>query len=224
MTAFFVTGTDTGCGKTYVTSLLVKYFQSLSIDCLALKPIASGCEWQKDRWFNEDVELLMAANQSNLVINQWLFEPPVSPHFAAAKIGVELNADDVISFCRQPQFLNHQLQLIEGAGGLMVPLNARETWVDLLSKAQIPLIAVVGIRLGCINHSSLMNEVIKMHQLPVAGWVANVVDGQTDLLEENINDIRSRLNFPMLGRVDNNAQSIIPTPELEKIYTHVAHN
>lgn len=221
MTAFFITGTDTGCGKTYVTTLLVKYFQQQQINCIALKPIASGCELHESRWINEDIEKLMNVNKLPLVINHWLFQPPISPHFAAFEEGFNITANQVASFCQQPQFMNFDLRLIEGAGGLMVPLNQSETWIDLVKLDQMPLITVVGIRLGCINHSLLMNHVIQSHQLPVAGWIANIIDNHTDLIDENIDDIESRLNMPLLARVDYNAKQLKPTEKMQALLSRI---
>lgn len=217
MTSFFITGTDTDCGKTYVTRLLINYFRQQKVNCIGLKPIASGCEWQQGQWMNEDIKLLMEANQSNLVINGWLFQPPVAPHFVALDEGIEIRAKEVVSFCTQPRFMSFQLRLIEGAGGLMVPLNETETWIDMVKLAEIPIIVVVGIRLGCINHALLINEVIQAHQLPVAGWIANVVDDKTIRIEDNINDIKNRIDIPLIATVSHHATHLNTTPMMEKL-------
>lgn len=217
MTAYFITGSDTGCGKTYVTKLLVQYFQHNKINCIALKPVASGCEWMDGKWVNEDVEQLMDVNHTDLVINQWLFKQPISPHFAASDDNIRLDAQSVISFCQQPQFIHYDLQLIEGAGGLMVPLNEMETWIDMIKLANLQMIVVIGIRLGCINHALLLNEVIQSKNLPVAGWIANVIDAQTDKIEDNILAIQSRIDIPLIATVNYQASQLNTTSSMMKI-------
>ncbi|WP_367605820.1 dethiobiotin synthase [Legionella sp. W05-934-2] len=217
MTTFFITGTDTGCGKTYVTRLLIHYFRSLHFRCVGLKPIASGCEWLQEQWVNEDVQILMGANQSNMSINQWLFNQPIAPHLAAQAEGITINAKDIHAFLNQSQYQTFQLRLIEGAGGLMVPLNESETWIDVVKYSQLPMIIVVAIRLGCINHTLLLNEVIHKYQLPVAGWIANKVDPQMSHVEDNIQAIQSRINIPLIATVNHHSKQIDVTRMMEKV-------
>ena len=202
LNAYFILGTDTDCGKTYVTAALIDYYRSLSKPILGLKPIASGVSVEHNRWLNQDISTLEKANQQMPApICGWLMPDPIAPHLAAAKQGLRLSAQDIVNFCRDYPRSQKQTLLIEGAGGLLVPLNESESWIDVLKQSQLPVILVVGMRLGCINHALLTQAVLAFHGIQCLGWIANSIDPQMLSAEDNLNSIQSRMAMPLLGRV-----------------------
>ncbi|STX51376.1 dethiobiotin synthetase [Legionella busanensis] len=204
MKHFFITGTDTDCGKTYVVCRLLAYYNQ-NFKAQALKPVASGCEKVNGHLISQDVERLQAYNNdSSLCINRWLFEPPVSPHLAALMANNEFDINEVAQFCQQKEYSHFDYLLIEGAGGLLVPLNTHQTWLDFLKLTGIPVILVVGMRLGCINHALLTDAVLKMNEIPSFGWIANCLDKEMLLLEENISTLKAKMHMPFIGRVPYN--------------------
>jgi dethiobiotin synthetase len=201
MKRFFITGTDTDCGKTYVLCQLLDYFHKQQKKALALKPVASGD--------NEDVLRLQKYNKnSNYIINNWQFPAPISPHLAAQAVGCHLSVQDIADFCLNKQFSQLDYLLVEGAGGLLVPLNNEETWLDFLNLTQIPVILVVGMRLGCLNHALLTDRVLKNNQTACIGWIANCLDKDMLALTENIATLSLRMSMPLLATV----------PYQEKLY------
>jgi dethiobiotin synthetase len=200
MTSYFITGTDTDCGKTYVTCQLLDYFKAQKKRALALKPVASGCSEYKGQMQSEDVLNLQKHNcDSSYSINNWLFVPPISPHLAAKAMNVRLSASEIATFCFNEQFSNFDPLLIEGAGGLMVPLNEEETWLDFLELTKIPVIVVVAMRLGCINHALLTDAVLKTKQIKAQGWIANCLDENMLALDENIATLSLKMQMPLLA-------------------------
>ncbi len=196
---FFVTGTDTGIGKTTVSCALLHAFAAQGKKAVGMKPIAAGSE--NGQW--HDVELLIAASNIRAArecVNPYAFDPPVSPHLAAQQAGVEI---DLAVIQRAYQALSNQadIVIVEGAGGFLVPLNAQQTGADLAHALNLPVILVVGMRLGCLNHALLTAQAIKAAGLPLAGWVANCVDPQILMLEENIATLERRLDASLLGVV-----------------------
>lgn len=200
MNTYFITGTDTDCGKTYVTCQLIEYFKKQKKRVLAIKPVASGCIERNGLLHSEDVLNLQKHNcETTHSISGWQFAPPISPHLAAKAANIRLSASDIASFCSK--FSNFDPLLIEGAGGLMVPLNEKETWLDFLELTKIPVIVVVAMRLGCINHALLTAEILKHKQRPAAGWIANCIDQDMLALDENIATLTAKMNMPLLGVV-----------------------
>ena len=196
---FFVTGTDTGIGKTTVSCALLHAFAAQGKKVAGMKPIAAGSE--NGQWL--DVEQLLAASNVNVTrqqINPYAFDPPISPHIAAQQAGVEI---DLAVIQRAYQTLSNQadIVIVEGAGGFLVPLNAQQTGADLACALNIPAILVVGMRLGCLNHALLTAQAIRAAGLILVGWVANCVDLQMLVLEENIVTLEQRLGCPLIGVV-----------------------
>lgn len=195
---FFVTGTDTGVGKTTVTVQLMQQLVAQGLKVVGMKPVASGCEWIDGRWQNEDVAKLSAASnvQAPLEwVNPYSFDPPIAPHIAAVGAGSEIRLDVI-----QSAYLSlteiADVVIVEGAGGLLVPLNATQTMADLLHQLQIPALLVVGMRLGCINHALLTAEVLRQQQIQLCGWVANHVDPHMQKQEENLQTLTDWLQQP----------------------------
>lgn len=198
MRRYFITGTDTDCGKTYVTACLVDYF----LNTAALKPIASGCMEIDNQLISNDAQLLQKNSKFSLdLINPWRFKSPVSPHIAAEHEGVCLSITEIADYCLNVHLEGIEQLFIEGAGGLMVPLNSNETWIDWLKMTQIPVIFVVGMKLGCINHALLTEAALKAHKIECIGWIANCIDPNMLALSENIKTLIHKLASPLLATV-----------------------
>jgi dethiobiotin synthetase len=201
--AFFVTGTDTGVGKTLVSAGLLLAARDLGLTTAALKPVAAGCEMTPEGLRNEDALLLQSVITQPLSyeqVNPVALGPAVAPHIAAQQSRRILSVDRLAGFCRG-SLGQAQLTLVEGAGGWRVPLNPSETLADLARQLQLPVILVVGIRLGCISHALLTAEAIVRDGLKLAGWVANHMDPDMPVQEENVASLVQRLPAPCIGRV-----------------------
>lgn len=174
--SYFVTGTDTGVGKTMVSAAILEAAASLGKRTLAMKPVASGCDETPEGLRNEDALILMEAMSESLAydqVNPIALKPAIAPHVAAAQAGRTVTAERLVGFCRGLQMRPADLLLVEGAGGWRVPLNDRETYSAMPGALQMPVILVVPLKLGCINHALLTAEAIRRDGLTVAGWVAN---------------------------------------------------
>jgi dethiobiotin synthetase len=201
--AFFITGTDTNVGKTLIAAGLLVAAKNKGLTTAALKPVAAGCEKTDEGLRNSDALLLQSVITQPLEydqMNPYALEAAIAPHIAAQQEKRSLSVDRLSGFCRGV-LSSADFTLLEGAGGWRVPLNARETLADLAKNLQLPVIIVVGVRLGCINHALLTFEAIVRDGLPVAGWVANCVDPDMPVLQENIDSLRTRLPIPCLGVV-----------------------
>lgn len=196
MKRYFITGTDTDCGKTYVTGKLVQHLSHAA----ALKPVASGCSLIKGQLINADAQHLKLHSPLSLEqINPWRFSLPVSPHIAARHEGKSLSAMEIADYCLNFKVDTINTLFIEGAGGLCVPINEQETWIDFLKYSDIPVILVVGIKLGCINHALLTENALNTENIHCAGWIANCLDPKMLALEENIETLKNRLKIPLLA-------------------------
>lgn len=172
----FVTGTDTGVGKTIASAAILEAARTLGKRTVAMKPVASGCDRTEHGLRNEDALMLQAAMTESLPyaqVNPVALEPAIAPHVAAEQAGQTLSAERLSGFCRGLQMTPADLMLIEGAGGWRVPLNPRETYARLPALLEARVIMVVPLQLGCINHALLTAEAIGHDGLELAGWVAN---------------------------------------------------
>lgn len=200
---FFIAGTDTNVGKTLIAAGLLVAAKQRGLRTAALKPVAAGCETTAAGLRNDDALLLQSVITEPLVyeqINPIALQAAIAPHIAAQQEKRLLSADRIAGFCRG-SLMQADFTLVEGAGGWRVPLNPRETMADLVRILQLPVILVVGVRLGCINHALLTIEAIRNDGLPLAGWVANCVDAGMPALPENIDSLRARIPAPCLGVV-----------------------
>lgn len=215
MTRYFITGTDTDCGKTYATCQLLTYLQHNNRTVHALKPVASGCQWQDSVLVSED-EYLLNRHQTTKTkpSHVWRFEKPVSPHIAAQDEGQVIDMQHLIQVC-EPH--DDDCLLIEGAGGLMVPLNGRETWLDFLIQTKIPVILVVGMRLGCINHALLTDMVLKTNHIEVTGWIANCLDKDMLHLEDNMATLSQKMGCQRLGVIPYQGH-FNPDPCIKRVF------
>ena len=206
--SYFLVGTDTNAGKTYIASALLRHFVSSGKNAVGMKPVASGCEvsehgiWQ-GQLVNDDVVALYDAGNVHAaleLINPYHFAPAIAPHIAAGKVGVEIDVDLIVrSYHTLAEMAD--VVVVEGAGGFFVPLNDQQTLADLAVKLNLPIILVVGMRLGCINHALLTVEAIKARGLKLAGWVANQIEPDMPMFEENLVSLQQRIDAPCLSVV-----------------------
>lgn len=201
---FFVTGTDTEVGKTFISCALLEKAKAQGLTTGALKPVAAGCVEQDGILKNEDALALIDSMTLSLPyqsVNPVALKEAIAPHLAASHENKVLQTSRLTGFI-QGAFMNRaDLWLVEGAGGWFVPLNPRETLADIAIKLQLPVILVVAIRLGCINHALLTANAIRQAGLPIAGWVANCMDDNAECVQENIQSIYERIQAPLLGVV-----------------------
>jgi len=201
---FFVTGTDTAVGKTFISSALLGLARTRGLRCIGMKPIAAGCRLEAGTLRNDDAIALISASATTLdyaTLNPVALAPHIAPHIAAAQVGRTLRAADLTAHCRAVVARNVDLVLIEGAGGWLVPINDTETLADVCVALQVAVILVVGMKLGCLNHALLTAAAIERAGLDLAGWVANSVTEAMPCLDENVDTLRARLRAPCLGVV-----------------------
>lgn len=201
---YFITGTDTGVGKTLVAAALLYLAGLQGRKAFGLKPVAAGCEVTADGLRNDDALLLQAHSSVKLPyeqINPIALRAAKAPHIAAAEENRRLSLDRLVGLCRGTLMQPADLRLIEGAGGWRVPLNDFEHLSGLPLQLKTPVILVVGLRLGCLNHAILTAEAIQRDGLPLAGWIANGIDPQMDSVEENLTALRRSIPAPCLGVV-----------------------
>lgn len=208
-TAFFVTGTDTEIGKTTIAAGLLHAARLAGLSTAAAKPVASGCVQTADGLRNDDALALLGECTLALryeEVNPLAFEPAIAPHLAAQEAGVRLNVAALQGPVQAVLDKRADFTVVEGAGGWRVPLAEGQALSDLAIALQLPVILVVGVRLGCINHALLTAEAILRDGLPLAGWVANLVEPQTSRLEDNLATLAERLPAPCLGYVPRLAE------------------
>jgi dethiobiotin synthetase len=216
MSGLFVTGTDTGVGKTRVAVALIHALRARGLRVAAMKPVSAGSAPQGDSdplraearvesyvpgGLNEDVAALLQASNVNADlrdVNPYAFAEPIAPHLAAQQAGVRIELD-VIAAAYGRLAAAADVVVIEGAGGWRVPLNERDDMADLAQRLGLPVVLVVGLRLGCLNHALLTAESIANRQVPWAGWVANHIDPAMTCQAENVAALRARLAAPCLG-------------------------
>lgn len=199
----FVTGTDTGVGKTLVSAALLHALARHHARVVGMKPVAAGLVQQGGEWVAEDAMALRAASTvavPHALDNPVMLPEPLSPHLAAARVGRRVAVAELVE-AHQKLRRCVDVVLVEGAGGWRVPLNEEETLADLAKALALPVVLVVGMRLGCLNHALLTAEAIRCDGLQLGGWVANSVDPAMACLEENIATLRNRLGAPLLGCV-----------------------
>lgn len=199
---YFVTGTDTAVGKTFVASAILIRAAQCDLYTLAIKPVSAGCEDHGDGLVNDDAlrlqELATVALDYDDV-NPVALEPAIAPHLAAAEAGIALSAAALVAHCNHFRNREADLLLIEGAGGWLVPLNERETMADVCTALDVATVLVVSMKLGCLNHALLTADAMRSRGVRMAGWVANCVESGMARFEENVDTLRNRLPAPCLG-------------------------
>ena len=203
MRSYFVTGTDTGIGKTRVTTGLLKALAHSGRKTVGMKPIASGAERTPEGLRNADALAIQAAaseKRAYALVNPYCFAPSVAPHIAALEAGVEISLDPIraayAELCRGADTV-----LVEGVGGWQVPLSPALELPDLARELGLPVILVVGMRLGCLNHALLTARALNADGLELAGWVANDIDPSFERPEANIATLEAELYAPLLTRL-----------------------
>lgn len=195
---YFVTGTDTNVGKTLISCALLHGFAGQGLRVVGMKPVA--CD---EGAVSEDVRSLRAASNvlaSRGQVNPYCFERAVAPHLAAQFAGIRINLERIVQSYRELA-TQADVVIVEGAGGYQVPLNDEQDGADLALQLKLPVILVVGMRLGCLNHALLTKRAIAASGLKMAGWVANCVDESMSMLNENIAALELRFDAPLLGVV-----------------------
>jgi len=203
---FFVTGTDTGVGKTHVACLLVEAFKKEGLRVAVMKPVAAGVEADG---VNADVRLLMAAANVEApleLVNPYCFAPAIAPHLAAQQAGVAMRMEVIEKAYAQLAGMS-DVVVVEGAGGFLVPFNAESGMEQIPVRLKLPVIMVVGLRLGCLNHALLTAEAIRNRGLSLAGWVANQIDPEMAELDVNLTALRSLLCSPCMGNIPRQGNS-----------------
>ena len=209
MKCFFVTGTDTDAGKTLVSSALLHAARQQKLSTLGLKPIASGCSRTPDGLRNSDALALQQQSEPPVdyaTVNPFTFEPAIAPHLAALEAGESLSVCGITRLLRETLSQTaRDFILIEGAGGWRVPLNEQADFADIAIALQLPVILIVGLKLGCLNHARLTAEAVRADGLTLAGWAGSVVDSAFSAdparLAANIAHLEARLAAPCLGVV-----------------------
>ncbi len=209
--SFFVTGTDTEVGKTLVSGALILKLREVGLNVTGFKPVVAGTYTDSSgQKRNEDLETLRIA--SGLSLNEqslcpYILDEPAAPHLVAQKEGIHLDATLILDAL---DALNQKFDsvVVEGAGGFVVPLNEQEDLGDVAQAMDLPVILVVGMRLGCINHALLTCEAIQSRQLTIAGWVANTLSEEMPFLEENLQTLKDRIFAPFLGLIPSLPKSL----------------
>jgi dethiobiotin synthetase len=199
--ALFVTGTDTGVGKTRVAAALCRALAARGTRVAAMKPVASGCALTPEGLRNEDALALLAAMNVRARysdVNPYAFAPAIAPHIAAREAGVDIDFS-VLDRAHERLRMQSQALIVEGAGGWLAPLDSSRTFADLAVHWQMDVVLVVGMRLGCLNHALLTAESIERRSLRLRGWVANSIDLGFERAAENISTLEDRISSPCLG-------------------------
>jgi dethiobiotin synthetase len=200
---FFITGTDTGVGKTLISAALIHGFAQRGLAVAGMKPVAAGCSLESGALLSDDVAMLRAAANVALpmaIINSYAFEPPLAPHIAAQQAGEKIELAKIDAAFTQARAVTDVL-IVEGVGGFSVPVNETQTMADVAVMLGLPVVLVVGMRLGCLNHALLSVEAIRTKGLKLAGWVANCIDPEMRSLAENIDTLRAMIAAPCIGIV-----------------------
>ena len=205
---FFISGTDTGVGKTAVAAALLHRLAQTGRRVAGIKPVAAGCELTPEGWRNDDASQLLAQGNVPLrydEVNPIALKAAIAPHLAARDAAMTLSVDALHSACTALTARTDVL-VVEGAGGWLVPLNDEETLADLAARLNYPVILVVGMRLGCLNHALLSAEAISRRGLRLAGWVANCIDPHMQRVDDNIASLQARLPAPRLATLPYQAE------------------
>jgi len=205
MKSVFITGTDTGVGKTWIACSLMRAFSGQGVKVVGMKPLASGAQLQDGRLRNEDALQLHALSNIDVPydwINPYCFEPAIAPHIAAQQSGISISLDAI-------QHAYHRLQdladvvIVEGVGGWAVPINASQTMADVAMTMNLPVLMVVGMRLGCLNHAILTAQAIQSSLLSLVAWVANSPDPDMPVLQENLDTLKNFIPATLASVVEH---------------------
>jgi len=212
---YFFTGTDTGIGKTLVTVALTRALIAAGKRVAVMKPVAAGTVKTPEGEFNDDaLELLAASNVKAPYedVNPWLLKTPASPHLAARADGVTIRHERIAAAFQRLRAAS-DLVLVEGAGGWFAPISTTETMADVAERLALPVVLVVGMRLGCLNHALLTRDALRTRGIGFAGWIANLLEAEMPLANANIETLSGRFGMPPLSVVPARTDpSPIPVP------------
>lgn len=201
----FVSGTDTGIGKTHASVALLASLRERGLRAAGMKPVASGCRRTPDGLRNEDADALLAASRPTPAYadcNPYAFEPPIAPHIAAREAGDEVRLEPIgQAYARLARAADRVV--VEGVGGWMAPLSDTLMQADLARALELPVILVVGLRLGCLNHALLSARAIRADGCTLLGWIANRIDPSMSHAEENLAALRARMDAPLFGVLEH---------------------
>ncbi|HEY8507215.1 MAG TPA: dethiobiotin synthase [Steroidobacteraceae bacterium] len=201
----FITGTDTGVGKTLVATALIRALVEAGVRVAAMKPVAAGASETPDGLRNDDaVALASAANVSAPyeIVNPYCLAIPASPHIAAREAGIDIEIP-VICRCLDKLASESDFVVCEGAGGWLAPISQSQTMADIATTLALPVVLVVGLRLGCLNHALLTARAVQSSGLPLAGWIANAIDPHFPHAEQNVTTLTHLLGSPPLAQVEH---------------------
>lgn len=201
MHSVFVTGTDTGAGKTLASCTLVHALRARGLRAIGMKPVASGCEQTADGWRNTDALALLKASHPRPAyddLNPFAFPEPLAPELAARAVGVDVTLEPILAAYARLQAQTDAV-VVEGVGGWAAPLSATLDQCDLVRALRLPVVLVVGLRLGCLNHARLTADAIAADGCELAGWIASAVDPDMACRDENLALLDARLPVPRLG-------------------------
>ncbi len=217
----FVTGTDTGVGKTRVAAALCHAMAARGLRVAAMKPVASGCMLTADGLRNDDALTLLGAmnvRADYAEVNPYAFAPAIAPHIAAREAGTVVDFA-VLDRAYERLRMRAEVLIVEGAGGWLAPLDESRSFADLAVRWQMDVLLVVGMRLGCLNHALLTVESIERRGLRLRGWIANAIDREFERLPENIASLESRIAPPNIGKFSfqpgADARSLAPALEVD---------
>jgi len=208
---YFITGTDTGVGKTLVACALLRAYAGRGLRAVGMKPVACGAEPGGSGLVNNDVERLIAAGNVSAPrehVNPYCFAPPIAPHIAALQAGVTITLDRIEESFRALA-ARAQVVVVEGVGGFRVPLGPNLDTAQLAARLALPVVLVVGMRLGCLNHALLTADAIAARGLQLAGWVANHLDPGMIAADDNVRALEALVAAPLIARI---AHAVRPDP------------
>ena len=214
----FVTGTDTGVGKTLVAVALLRALAGTGKRAVGMKPVSAG--WAADGSVNPDVAALRAAGNVDAPLhdrNPFAFAPAIAPHLAAAEAGATIDLA-VIAAAYARLAAESDAVVVEGAGGARVPIDANHDMLDIAARLQLPVLLVVGMRLGCLNHALLSEAAIRARGLVLAGWIANCIDPRMRALEANVEALTLRLQAPRIASIAWDVPPLLPPGVLDKLF------
>ncbi len=216
---FFVTGTDTDAGKTYVSQALLHGLRQLQFKVYGFKPIAAGVD---DTGLNSDAVCLRRASSEMLPypqVNPILLQEPCAPHLVGT-----INQEQLHAWIQSLQHIPADYRLIEGAGGWLLPISPTSYLADIVAQQQWPVLLVVGMKLGCLNHTMLTYRELERAGVPLIGWVANQIDADMLKFEENLADLTARLPIPLLSVLPHQAQGATAEQSLQLAQAFISAN
>lgn len=218
---FFITGTDTDAGKTFALCCLLQAAKKQGLSTAAIKPVAAGGILKNESLHNEDALLLQKNCSLELnyeEINPLCLKQAIAPHIAGMREGVLTNANELAEHCKKIINKKADLTLIEGAGGWQVPLNQTEFIGDIVKVLDIPVILVVGMKLGCLNHALLTVKALQEDGVVLSGWIANQLDPQMPAFDENLDTLRTMIASPLLASIPWSENGELPEIKVDSIF------